>query len=271
MSVALEAALAMFGEKNHPGIMQTSAEQLITILSNIASDPAEKKFRKLKPTNRLMAEKVLPAKGSKPLLLAVGFEQVRGAACRVPRVPRVPPAASLASLAPLVLCAASRIRSLLPDAAAALRCRCRCLCRDAALTRPCAHGRCASPLALTLAVSLPVKPCLCGLLGPQSESHALLIMQGRNANPTLLRVAIDGLQRLLTDKSERCALCTDLSATPHARARANAEWRNSQGDRGARRGGCEEPRTVCQDEIYASGRQGAKSGAGGVDQATAAL
>ena len=76
MSVALHAALAQV-EKNNPGIMQTSAEQLITILSNIAADPAEKKYRKLKLTNRLIAEKVMPAKGAKSLLLAVGFAQVR--------------------------------------------------------------------------------------------------------------------------------------------------------------------------------------------------
>ena len=77
MSVALQAALTLLGEKNHPSIMQTSAEQLITILSNIASNPEEKKYRKLKLTNRVVAEKVLPAKGAKPLLQAVGFGQVR--------------------------------------------------------------------------------------------------------------------------------------------------------------------------------------------------
>ena len=76
MSVALQAALTLMSEKNHPGIMQTSAEHLITILGNIESNPAEKKYRKLKLTNRMVAEKVLPAKGAKPLLLAVGFAQV---------------------------------------------------------------------------------------------------------------------------------------------------------------------------------------------------
>lgn len=118
---AVHAALAMMAG-NHPGIMQTSAEQLCTLLGNIVSDPAEKKFRKLKPTNRLMAEKVLPAKGARPLLLAVGFEQ--------------------------------------------------------------------------------------------SESHAVLIMQGCNADVGLLNVAIEGLQRLLGEKAERCGPAPPLSVSP---------------------------------------------------------
>ena len=122
MSVGLDAALATLREKNHPGIMQTSAEVLLTILGNvrarhphrapprkplanttpsqtaprrprrrsptipcaqIAGNPAEKKYRKLKPTNRLMAEKVLPAKGAKALLEAVGFAQAPGHAVLV--------------------------------------------------------------------------------------------------------------------------------------------------------------------------------------------
>ena len=35
MSVGLDAALATLREKNHPGIMQTSAEVLLTILGNV--------------------------------------------------------------------------------------------------------------------------------------------------------------------------------------------------------------------------------------------
>ena len=82
----LQAALTLMGEKNHPGIMQTSAEHLITILGNIESNPAEKKYRKLKLTNRMVAEKVMPAKGAKPLLLAVGFAQVRAQVRRCPAI-----------------------------------------------------------------------------------------------------------------------------------------------------------------------------------------
>ena len=40
----------------------------------------------------------------------------------------------------------------------------------------------------------------------QAEGHALLIMQGRDVNTDLLRVAIDGLQRLLSEKADRCDL-----------------------------------------------------------------
>ena len=38
----------------------------------------------------------------------------------------------------------------------------------------------------------------------QAEGHALLIMQGRDVNVELLSIAIDGLQRLLSDKADRC-------------------------------------------------------------------
>lgn len=148
MSVALQAALTMMGEKNHPGIMQTSAEQLITILSNIASDPAEKKYRKLKITNRMVSEKVLPAQGAKPLLLAVGFAQVR-------ERPSCPMAGTTLALFSLLL--SSNIARV-------------------HLARACF----------------------------QDESHAVLIMQGRDVDTNLLRAAIDGLQRLLSDKAERC-------------------------------------------------------------------
>lgn len=148
MSVALQAALTMMGEKNHPGIMQTSAEQLITILSNIASDPAEKKYRKLKITNRMVSEKVLPAQGAKPLLLAVGFAQVR-------ERPSYPMAGTTLALFSLLL--SSNIARV-----------------------HLARARF------------------------QDESHAVLIMQGRDVDTNLLRAAIDGLQRLLSDKAERC-------------------------------------------------------------------
>ena len=78
MDVALAAAMKTFKDKNHPTIMQTSAEMLVKILGNIAKSPDQEKYRSLKTTNTTMSNKVLMAKGARQILLAVGFQQLEG-------------------------------------------------------------------------------------------------------------------------------------------------------------------------------------------------
>lgn len=64
------------------------------LIGNIVKDPANPKFKKIKTTNKLMQEKILPAKHARALLLAVGFAPVRDAPSSLfaPRLPalRVP-------------------------------------------------------------------------------------------------------------------------------------------------------------------------------------
>lgn len=62
----------------HISWMLWAQEKLLKILGNIETYPSEARYRRLKPTNKVMAEKVLPAKGARALLRAVGFDQADG-------------------------------------------------------------------------------------------------------------------------------------------------------------------------------------------------
>eukprot|EP01052_Picozoa_sp_SAG31_P012236 SAG31_NODE_711_length_12665_cov_2.283225_1_plen_321_part_00 len=70
---AMEAALTRFEKENHPTIMQTSADILIKLLTNILRNPSEPKYRSINTVNKNIADKLLVAKAARQLLLVVGF------------------------------------------------------------------------------------------------------------------------------------------------------------------------------------------------------
>ena len=102
-------------QENHPTGLQTAAELIVKILTNIAREPSSVRYRSLNTTNKTVARKVLSAQAALQLLIAAGFEPAPAGSTQMvmPAAAATAPAAKevLAELQALLAAKAERERA----------------------------------------------------------------------------------------------------------------------------------------------------------------